>query len=76
MTTIFRTRPAGWRERLALRLIGTTPVVANVVIGPDYTSLGTEDGRQILAHRMVFDVSDFERQIAAVGSGEGEIIHA
>lgn len=73
MTTIFRTRPAGWRERLALRLIGTTPLVANVVIGPDYTQVATADGRTILAHRMVLDRSDYDRQVAAMEGRAGDV---
>lgn len=65
MTTLIQHTPKTRRERFVLwlirRLIPATPLVVNVSIGPDYASVASHDGRTILADRIVFDVSDFER---------------
>ena len=65
MTTVYRTRPRTWRERLALRLIGTTPLIANVEIGPEFGCVRGRDDRDVLTARVAFDLSEYDREIAS-----------
>lgn len=57
MSTLFRHGPrlTTWRERAAMFLLGDTPCVANVVIGPHFDSVRAISGRSILAWRIDFD---------------------
>lgn len=61
MSTLYRHGPrrATRRERLALWLLGGTPCVANVIIGPRYDGVRSRDGRSVLAHAIDFDFSEY-----------------
>lgn len=73
MTTVYRTRPLTWRERLALRLIGRTPLVANVEIGPEFGCVRGRDGRDVLAAWVLFDLSGYDEIIGRRQSEEPEL---
>jgi hypothetical protein len=59
MTTVIRNTAKTRRERFVLamirRLLPNTPLVVNVLIGPDYASIQGRDGRSVLVDRIAFD---------------------
>jgi len=65
---LIRHAPKTRRERFVLwlirRLIPSTPLIVNAVLGPAYDSVSSRDGRTILVDRVVFDLSEFTRELA------------
>ena len=63
MTTVLRMRPRGWRERLAVWVLGDAPACINVVFtsAPALAPLPWHEGENaVLAARCSFDLSTYD----------------